>query len=778
MLDGKAIIVLSYSVGFQDRVADPVALRLGQYGFRAVQVGKEPLPPSVESSPNSKVEWFFHNADMAVFLATPDDRLESGEIHTRQNIIDEHRLGQGLLHLKHKLLVFKAEEVKLPSNINPAYEQLPLDDPDWIVGKIVEQARIWGVMPAESTPERDVVTESSSEGVASPALSADGDAEATGEAIAAISHAVEALRGADLDRYRLYRAELAIAALNAGSGSVDELGVHLANSLFAYRHGIHPRQGERLLLIRTFLRHIRDDNVPGVFWTKDLRRREVVELLSSIVRDDDGVEVRAQALKMLGKLGSPRSIDETRRLITPLFGDEESAMRKAALDYIAERRNGSLRDIIDDSKLLESDRRPVSQTLALLDAPKQPSEVMDRYVEDAYVRSPEIEKALLRAARRVRRAAVFAALASPVPDVRLLGIRMAAKKMMMSSSLGRELIERDRSPRVRSAVLRSLLTANEPVDLELFDRAISKRDDDLSEFTSFDEDQTLKLDICLRLSKEDLKDGVRWESVHGPACYEALGLLDEQWAETHVRRDLRSDFAAKKNFGREALVATTVAEVEVKAKRALTEREREMVVEAVDKRWREEWIAEEKLGRFVTRQFRRAALHVLVAHGRPADVQFARIFADSDDQDIRAEVLRLFERFGTAYDAPTVLALTDQVYGNESRQRAASTALRLAYKKDKLTAIRTLQENHTVRIWAVSQLADVKGGFDEAWGLLRSDDAEVRLAATEIVWDAVNPENADALLSYYMRGQHFYNVVRAIDRRLYASDQLRVALTT
>ena len=135
MLDGKPTIVLSYSTAFQNAVAIPVGAQLEQHGFRTVLVGEEPLPPDCESNPNAKVEWFFIHSDMAVFLATPDDRLESGEVHTRSNIIDEHRLGQSLPHLHHRVLVFKASEVKLPSNINPAYEQLPLDDPDWIVGK-------------------------------------------------------------------------------------------------------------------------------------------------------------------------------------------------------------------------------------------------------------------------------------------------------------------------------------------------------------------------------------------------------------------------------------------------------------------------------------------------------------------------------------------------------------------------------------------------------------------------------------------------------------------
>jgi hypothetical protein len=186
VLDGKPTVIVSYSVGFQGTVADPVATRLEARGFRAILVGKEPLPQNIESNPNNKVEWFFRHADMAVFLATPDDRLESGEVHTRPNIIDEHRLGQQLPHLRQRLLVFKAEEVRLPSNINPAYEQLPLDDPEWIVGKILDQARVWGVLrvsPAsEPTPAPESSDETPSKAASSPGV---GD-PATDQAMAAI----------------------------------------------------------------------------------------------------------------------------------------------------------------------------------------------------------------------------------------------------------------------------------------------------------------------------------------------------------------------------------------------------------------------------------------------------------------------------------------------------------------------------------------------------------------------------------------------------------------
>jgi hypothetical protein len=775
VLDGKPTIVLSYSVGYEDQVAGPVAERLKSFGFRAVLVGNEPQPPSVDSTPSDKVEWYFRHSNMAVFLATPDDRLASGEIRTRQNIIDEHRLGQQLPHLRQRLLVFKAKDVKLPSNINPVHERLPLDDPDWIVSKIVEQAGTWGVLPARPAAAADESPASSQDGTSGAAPPERDDAEASGQATRALQDAVAALDGEATDLGQLRRAELAIAALLGDSGRDETLSVHLANSLFARRHEIRVRSAERLLLIRTYLRHTRDDNVPGVYWLKDLRRREVIDLLTSLVRQDGSSEVRAQALRILAKLRAPKTASEARELLRPLLTGTDSAPRKAALAFIQERRDRSLRTLLDDPEIVERDASEVGRTAALLDVSTKPSEVMERYVSDAYVRSREVEDALVRAARRVRREAVLAALSSSVQEVRLFGIRMAGEKDMFSLALGKEIIERDRSPKVRVAALDRLVAARQPVDLELFELATNKRDDDLTTISSYHDDTRVEVEISMLLPAEDLEAGVSWIQVHGAACYEALGRRDAAWAERHVRRDLRNDFARLKTAGRADLIHEHMAALEARLGRPLTADERSSALEQLETHWRR-WVDDDKLGRFLTWQFRVAALRVLGANGRPRDIEFGRRFADSKDQEVRTEALRLLERFGTSHDAAKALALVDEVYGDDAKHCAAETAFRLAYKKDKLDVIRTLTANYTVRSWAVGRLAEVDGGVDEVWKLLRSDEYDVRLAAAKVVWDAVRPEHADALLSVYMRHRHFYNVVRAIDRRLFAPKWLDAAL--
>jgi CAP12/Pycsar effector protein, TIR domain len=778
VIEGKPTVVLSYSERFQDEVARPVAKTLRRFGLRPVLVGDEPLPAGIESNPNNKVEWFFLNAEMAVILATPDDRTENGEVKTRANVVDEYRLAQQKEHLREKLLVFKAEDVELHSNINPVYEPLPLDNPEWIANRIVEQAMVWGLLSPVPTPNADSGPTSSEEGTsgAPPVVhTGDDDAAATQQASDALQSASAALGGEVAKSLSIRRAELAIAGLTADEVDADPIGVHLANTLFAQRHEIILRERERLLLFATYLENTQGENVPGIYWIRGLSRLQIIELLFSLVRDGESPLTQRCALSILRKLGAPAAADRAREILRPLLSSDDAALRQDALEFIRERHELHLRDLLEDPELVERDRRGVTQTLAMLDIRVKPSDVMALYMEDEYARSPEVEAALLSSVRRVRRELILAALQNPAQEVRLTGLRMASEKGLLSESLARKIIEADGSPPVRLAVIRCLLDVGLPIDLELYRLASDSRKAEPADLTTFFEQQALESEMAMTLPLEELRAGIRWTSRNGPACYEALGLRDGEWAGRNVRRDLRTGFAALRDTERASMRAAAIATAEGTLARPLTDAEQAVAVEQCDEAWKS-WSPGEKVGRFIQRQYTRAALHVLVDSGRRADVRIARQFAASGDQDLRGDALRLFARFGTHHDTATVVKLTGQIYDDELQVLGAETALRLAYKKDKLAVLSSLREVHALRRWSVEQLAHVPGAVNEAWKLLWSPNADIRIAAARVVWDAVSPEDADRLLSVYTGSHHFYNVVRAIDRRLFAPDWLGDAL--
>jgi hypothetical protein len=93
-------------------------------------------------------------SDAFVALCTPDDRLEDGSVQSRQNITDEIQRALQKPHLRGRIQVFKDPSVQLPSNINPTYERLDVNDVAPVARLIVRQLDSWGVTGAEQPAPR------------------------------------------------------------------------------------------------------------------------------------------------------------------------------------------------------------------------------------------------------------------------------------------------------------------------------------------------------------------------------------------------------------------------------------------------------------------------------------------------------------------------------------------------------------------------------------------------------------------------------------------------
>jgi hypothetical protein len=770
VIAGKPTIVISYSERHRDQVAGPLAEKLETQGIKSVLIGDEPLPPTIDSNPTDKIAWFFRHADMAVFLATPDDELVSGEIHTRQNIIDEHRLGHELPHLRHRLLVFKAERVTLPSNINPVHEPLPLDDPQWVARKVIEQAVVWQLLP----PDRDVAAESpidsSSENPSRATGGPGADTAATEQALGAISHASATLTGDAPDTPLIWRAQLAIAGLAANEGSADTLAVHLANRLFRRREDFMLRPSERLILLRTYLRHVRDDNVPVFAWLRDLGRGEIVSLLQSIAGSDSDSEVQAQALRLLAALTPAMPATSSRAFVAPLLGDESEAVRAAAIDSIVARNDLLLRDLLDDPDLLRHDGQRVARATALIDVRRYPGRVLASYLVDSGIRTAGVKDALLSRATRLSKRAVEATLDHSSQEVRRFGIELWRARGGLPSEAAHDLIARDNAPNVRLDALQALLDQGVEVSESTFEAATKSREgDDKSGASSFDRDEAAERAFWIRQPIEVLERRLGWSSLDGVWCYEAVGLEDRDWALKHVRKDLREDFRRVKEMSRMRLYKRYIDAAGSDASEATL-----AAVEAqFEKDWAE-WVSD-KLGNFILRRFQRAAIRILTVHGNKRDLAAIRRFADGGHSELRPDVLAFLERFGSANDAQRAVTIAETVYDDDLRRRAARLALRLAWKKDKSEVLSQLRAVHGLCAWSIEEMASLPGGIDDVWSLLRSDSAEARIAAAEVVWDFVREDLRSPLLTQYMGGRHFYNVVKMVDAKLYAPDWIDVA---
>lgn len=146
MLNGRPVVFLSCSDRYKESVAVKIRAALNEVGVWGVIVSDEPLLPRVEWDPDAKVESYMNAADAVVALCTPDNTLDDGTLQTRPNIIDEIRMARERPNLRDRVLVAKARDVRLPSNINPTYERLDPADLDPLISIVLKQLRTWGVV--------------------------------------------------------------------------------------------------------------------------------------------------------------------------------------------------------------------------------------------------------------------------------------------------------------------------------------------------------------------------------------------------------------------------------------------------------------------------------------------------------------------------------------------------------------------------------------------------------------------------------------------------------
>jgi len=145
VLNSQLTVFLSCSERFKGEVAIPVRDELLEHDVRGVIVSEEPRLPRTEDNPDAKVDSYLDASDALVALCTPDDELQDGTFHCRQNIVNEIERARSRPHLRYHVQVFKVSTVRLPSNLSPTYEPLDLSDPSAIFARIIAQLQAWGI---------------------------------------------------------------------------------------------------------------------------------------------------------------------------------------------------------------------------------------------------------------------------------------------------------------------------------------------------------------------------------------------------------------------------------------------------------------------------------------------------------------------------------------------------------------------------------------------------------------------------------------------------------
>jgi hypothetical protein len=128
------------------------------HGVRGIIVSEEPHLARTPTDQDSKVDSYLDASGAAfVALCIPDNRLADGTIECRQNVVVEIQRAFDRPRVRHKVQVIKAPMCVLPSDINPTYDRLDVDDvaprlmqswPSFGLGAFLRASRIRGRLSA------------------------------------------------------------------------------------------------------------------------------------------------------------------------------------------------------------------------------------------------------------------------------------------------------------------------------------------------------------------------------------------------------------------------------------------------------------------------------------------------------------------------------------------------------------------------------------------------------------------------------------------------------
>jgi len=135
-------IFISCSELQKDALARPFRALLATNGLRGVIVSDAPRPGAAWT-PEEKVDAYLARSEAVVVFATADIAAHD-DVYTRPNIADEIARARSKPHLRDRVCVLKQRGVELPSNINPAYEQLDPARPVESFRRALVQLREWG----------------------------------------------------------------------------------------------------------------------------------------------------------------------------------------------------------------------------------------------------------------------------------------------------------------------------------------------------------------------------------------------------------------------------------------------------------------------------------------------------------------------------------------------------------------------------------------------------------------------------------------------------------
>ena len=545
------------------------------------------------------------------------------------------------------------------------------------------------------------------------------------------------------------------------------LSNHAVNTAYAFRERITLTEFEKIHL---FTSMIREGNryTPGWFWVGDGGSVGILERLYTLATEDHEPDTRKVAVEYLTKQLKIEALGRTADEVALTFlQDNSEDVKRVAIEYAATLGSEALIQKLEELRGDPTLTTEADAAVARIKVRTNPREEVLELLRSGIEAAGVVVEALRPAARELDEAWLYKALKHAHPDVRHVGAMALLGRGLISEGTAKELVE-DRSRDVVAVGIQALIERGAAPSAKRIGELLDGADTGGSSTSPMERDKLVQKSYE-KLSSEELNRHVEWLAADGPAAYEVVGKREFGERASDIRRDLETRFAELKERDIAALRKVVLEGVREGLGNRVDEAAKAVAEEAAEGTFEEHVRKWDKLDGFVKGQFAAAGLRVLEECGDRGDLELARFYTESEEEEVRGVVVELLRRWGNGSDVEWLVAIGKASIGAMS-EKAGRAAIELSGNPRQLVGRFLCSESPSLAEAALGML-EADGSLElpeECEQLLASDSPRVRSGLTRILVGRWNRNDVRGLLDRYIdRGIYYYDVVADLDRALY-----------
>ena len=532
---------------------------------------------------------------------------------------------------------------------------------------------------------------------------------------------------------------------------------HLVNLVYLKKDEWVLTVKEKVFLLRLLIGS-RNDYQPGWFWVKNLREKEIVNLLVWLSVNDKKDIVREGAVRLLK---DAKIVLNNEKVFKAWFESEDTDIILNSILILKNNKLFKFLFLIDQFTNHKDDliRKEVIKTKIELMYLKNPNEAFTYLIESNSEIPTVIKNDLRNMCNRINTPLLVKALTEADVSVKL----SCAEYLRKSNLLSKEhcsILLKDDDIRVRKEGLLRYINIESNVDEKSIEQALSKGTSNeenvlSSAMQSIHVEDFLPL-LYKKQNPEKLLGKIDFYfNPRSSNIYEFLATEKFEVIEGRIRNDLENEFDNLKHGSEKRL------------KEKFGEQNYTKVLGDIN----------EDIIKFIRYKFISAALKGLTKNGKKEDVYFARkyLFYEVYDKKVNEEALELLSKFGDAKDIENLIYTAPKVYG-KTKKLAIETAYN--FSNNKAALLERLFSNKDEEIVKIGAKIFIKSKTAEkvkiAKELLNHNIDSLRIAGIIIIIKKCSSEEIKKILSEYIKqNTYYYDVVTWFDRYLFAKGKLR-----